>query len=181
MFPYRTGWRLLAVTSLLVSGAALADAGDFTGTFSVGTAIFQDKLQTSTQTAAFHALPQYFSPSEFIGAGYAITDRWKVALNLQFTEALVEPTLPANQFTTFCLLPQVAYRFWWDLSVALIGFFPLRYDSVAEAGYGVQGLLGLSVPIAKDLNFTAALEVPFLIQPTTYVGLTPIVGLSYKL
>jgi hypothetical protein len=143
--------------------------------------LFQYKLQTSTQTAALHALPDYFSPSEFVGAGYSITDRWRVALNLQFTEAVVEPTLPANQFTTFCLLPQVSYRFWWHMYAALIGFFPLRYDSVAQAGYGVQGLLGIAVPIAKDLKFTAALEVPFLIQPATYVGLTPIVGLSYKL
>ncbi len=172
---------MLPLALLLLPAKAWADAGDFTGTFSVGTALFQYKLQTSTQTAALHALPDYFSPSEFIGAGYAITDDWRVALNLQFTEAVVEPTLPANQFTTFCLLPQVSYRFWWQMYVALIGFFPLRYDSVAQAGYGVQGLLGVGVPIAKDLKFTAALEVPFLIQPATYVGLTPIVGLSYKL
>ncbi len=157
---------------------AYADAGDVSATFSVGASMFQDKLATGSVTT----IAKSFSPSEFIGAGYSITDRWRVALNLQFTEAVDVPSpQPSDRFTLFSLLPQVSYRFWWDFSAALIGFFPLRYDSVSQAGYGLQGLVGLALPITSDLKFTAALEVPFLIQPVAFVGLTPIVGLSYRL
>lgn len=166
----------------LFSGTAWAEAGDVSGTFAVGTSLVAQRFATSTKSAELSTIGDNFSPSEFVGAGYFLTDRLRLGLNLQFTEAVAVPNpQPPSAWTVFSLLPQVSYRFYWDLYAALVGFFPLRYGGVWQAGYGIQLVLGAAIPVAKIVAVTVAVEVPYLAYPVEALGLTPLVGVSVKL
>ncbi|MHB1844174.1 MAG: hypothetical protein ACYCWW_04985 [Deltaproteobacteria bacterium] len=168
----------LAAALCLSALPARADKGDVTGTVTLGATVLTDSLTSGKLTTPAQILPV----SEFVGAGYFLTDRLRVGMNLQFTEAATEPTPPPpSRFTVFALLPQVNYLFAKPFFVSLVGFVPLRFGGVDQLGFGVQGVIGAGVPIAKDLSLSLAVEVPLVLVPVETLGVTPLVGLAYRL
>lgn len=152
--------------------------GHFNTTFTLGATALTYGLTTNKLTTVADTVPF----SEFIGAGYYITDRLRVALTLQFTEALTVPsTPPPSRFTTFALLPQINYTFAKPFFASLVAFIPLWFGGVPQAGFGVQGVIGASFPIAKALSLSVAIEVPWVMVPVETLGVTPLVGLAYRL
>ncbi len=166
-----------SVTSPSPAPAEPGNKGHFNTTFTLGATALTYGLTTNKLTTVADTIPF----SEFIGAGYYITDRLRVALNLQFTEALTVPsTPPPSRFTTFALLPQINYTFAKPFFASLVAFVPLWFGGVAQAGFGVQGVIGASFPIAKALSLSAAIEVPWVMVPVETLGVTPLVGLAYR-
>jgi hypothetical protein len=51
----------------------------------------------------------------------------------------------------------------------------------AEYDLGVQALLGYSIPIRDEASFNAALEIPYNFHLARTLGVTPLVGLTYRL
>ena len=172
----------LALAILAFPMVARAEQGDVTGTFTLGAGALTYNFAEGSRPASLTTLAKTLPLSEFVGAGYFLTDRLRLGLNLQFTEALTVPTPPPpSRFTTFALLPQLSYLFARPFFVSLVAFLPLRFGGVDELGYGVQGVIGAGFPIAKDLSLTAALEVPLILAPVVALGLTPLVGLAYRI
>ena len=169
---------LLALAlALLLPGVARAEKGAVTGTFSLGTSFFSDDL-THGKVAA---LPAVAPLSEFAGAGWFVTDHWRLALNLQVTELLTAPPEGQSRLTTIALLPQASYAFGGHFFAAAVAFVPLRFGGVNRPGFGLQGVLGVSLPLTSRLAATAALEVPFIVAPVMSFGLSPLVGVAARL
>ena len=172
----------LCLLCLSLAPRALAEAGDVTGTFTLGATALTYGLPAGDKPGKLTTLADTVPFSEFLGAGYFLTDRWRIGLNLQFTEALTVPSPPPpSRFSTFALLPQVNYLFAKPFFASLVAFVPLRLGGVDELGFGIQGVVGAGFPVAKDLSLTAAVELPLLLTPVVSVGVTPLVGLAYRI
>ncbi|MHB8416457.1 MAG: hypothetical protein ACYDCL_00165 [Myxococcales bacterium] len=166
------------VSATAPGAPAAGNAGHFNTTFTLGATALTYGLTTAKLTTVADTVPF----SEFIGAGYFITDRLRVALNLQFTEALTVPSAPPpSRFTVFALLPQVNYTFAKPFFASLVAFVPFRFGGVDQVGIGVQGVVGASFPIGKELSLSAAIEVPWVMLPVETLAVTPLIGLAYRL
>ncbi|HZU81500.1 MAG TPA: hypothetical protein VE987_01215 [Polyangiaceae bacterium] len=119
--------------------------------------------------------------SEFVGAHYFFADRWRVGMNLQFTELLTTATPGADRFATFALLPQVGWHFYDPFFAAVVFTFAPRTAGGANLDMGLQGVLGAGLRLAEGVRLTAALEVPYNFYVHRTIGITPLVGLSIKL
>ena len=119
--------------------------------------------------------------SEFVGAHWFFADRWRVGMNVQFTELLTAPASTKDHFATFALLPQIGWHFYDPFFAALVFTFAPRTHSGANLDMGVQGVVGAGFRLAEGIKLTAAIEVPynFYIQKT--IGITPLVGVSIRL
>jgi hypothetical protein len=118
---------------------------------------------------------------ELVGAHYFVADGWRVGMSLEFAELLSKPGPGENRFVTFGVLPQVGWHFYGPFFTALLfGIFP-RTSSGAHFDMSVQGVLGVSAPLATGVKLSFALEVPFRFYIHRTVGLTPLLGLSFEL
>jgi hypothetical protein len=172
---------------LLTAAAAAADQGDVTIPISVGTNVWTHHVASGQDTTIAINPGQTsstgsFKLSEFPGIGYNVTDRVRLGLNLQFTE-LITPE-PGDNLNTFGLLPQVNVRFWGPLSASLVPSFYPVYDGTSQYHFAIQGVLAAGWAVSGGFRFTAALEVPVFLkiskQTSETIGLTPILGFSYK-
>lgn len=119
--------------------------------------------------------------TEFIGAHYFFADRWRVGMNFQFTELLSTPPKGADRFATFALLPQVGWHFYGPLFVAGVFTFAPRTHSGDNLDMGIQAVFGAGFKLARGVNLTTAVEVPYNFYLARTLGITPLAGVSIAL
>lgn len=120
--------------------------------------------------------------SEFVGLHYFIRSRVRIGMNLQFSEVLAPPpAAERSRFWTFAFLPQVGWHFWGPFTAAFILTVAPWSRGESRFLFGVQGLLGVAIPVGHGVNITAALEVPVNFYPEVTVGFTPLAGVSIRL
>lgn len=123
--------------------------------------------------------------AEFVGAHYFVWPDVRLGLVLQFSEQLAPTVTSGSTFRTFALLPQVGWNVWGPFFVA--GILTVAPFSSGEGSWtlGVQALGGAAWEISKVVKLTAALEIPYNFynagKTTQTVGLTPILGASFRL
>ncbi len=171
---------LVAALALLPAAAFAAEAGDVTIPFSLGTNVWTHKFASGAQPASDSTIANRFALSEFPGAGVFLTDRFRVGLNLQLTEAITNPP-PGGRFTTFGLLPQLNYHLGGPFTVSLVPSFYLRLDAKNQFGFALQGVFAAAFPLGAGFSLSVALEVPVYFTPFTSVGITPLVGVVYRI
>src|SRR5205823_5982152 len=86
-----------------------------------------------------------------------------------------------DRWSTFALLPQVGWHFYKRFFVAGVFTYAPRSGGKDQLDFGVQAVLGGSVPITEYASFGYAVEVPYNFHVANTVGVTPLLGLSYKL
>lgn len=173
---------VVAALSLHGALARAAEAGEVTFPFMLGTNLYTHRFAAYGKAAADRTIADTFGFSQFVGAGYFVTDRLRLGLNLQFTEAVTQPT-PAypSAFTIFALLPQLNFNFWGPLTASLVPTIPLRLEGEWKAGFAVQAVLAAALPLGAGFSGVVALEVPVFFYPTVSVGLTPLIGVTWRL
>lgn len=174
---------LVAVAALMLfsTSALAAEKGDVVQADNLGMNMISWNLTKGTNTT----VSDQQTLSEFTGLHYYITDRVRLGAMLQFSEVL-NPTPKYDRFSKFAILPQVGWNFWGPLYMAGIVTIAPRTQGGDNMVLGVQYLLGASVPVSKVVRLNAALEVPWDFYNATgknqqVVGLTPLVGVSFKL
>lgn len=119
--------------------------------------------------------------SEFVGAHYFFADRWRIGMNFQFTELLTTPPKGTDRFATFALLPQIGWHFYGPLFAAGVFTFAPRTRSSGNLDMGIQGVFGAGFKLARGVNLTTAVEVPYNFYLARTIGITPLAGLSIVL
>jgi len=119
--------------------------------------------------------------SELVGAHYFFADGWRVGMSIEFAELLSKPPPGGSRFTAFGFLPQVGWHFYGPLFTALVFAVLPRTGGGAHTDLGVQGVFGVSAPIAERVNLTVAVEVPFRFYLHDTVGVIGLLGLSFEL
>ncbi len=183
---------LMACAAAIACGAlpieARADSGDVTMPMNVGTNVYQYNI-TKQRSSAIALNPGQagsadgFAVSEFPGIGYFVTDRIRLGMPLQFTEAVFP--VPAPNLPHFGSLPQINAHFWGPLTASLVPSFYPVFDGVSNFHFALQGVLTAGFPLGQGFTGTVSLEIPwfFRISALTYetVGITPIIGGPYKI
>ncbi len=119
--------------------------------------------------------------TEFLGAHYFFAEGWRVGMNFQFTEVLSALGPKANHFSTFAMLPQVGWHFYGPMYAALVFTFAPRTSGGANLDMGFQGVFGASVPVNDRLSVSAGVEVPYNFYIHNTIGVTPLLGVSFRL
>jgi hypothetical protein len=121
--------------------------------------------------------------SEFVGLHYFFIDRVRVGMNLQFSEQLAPPVGADNgiAFRTFAFLPQIGWDFWGPMFAAFVVTLAPWSSGTSTFEFGIQGVLGVGVPIVNRVKLTVAVEVPFTFAPDREVALTPLLGVAIRL
>jgi len=157
---------------------AAGQAGDVVETDMIGSNLWTYNFATGAQKN----IGTNFGLSEFVGLHYYFVNEVRVGMAFQFTEALNPAPPPGKDaFSTFALLPQIGWNFLKPFFVQLTVSVPLRMNAVNEVDFGLQPVLGASLPLAPDLSATLALEIPFYLAQEQTVGVTPLAGIGWKL
>jgi hypothetical protein len=168
------GW-LLAPTTARAAGKQ----GDVVQTDTLGMNLVNHAFDTDKTTTVGDAAVL----SEFVGAHYFFVDRVRLGLNLQFSEQLEPAPAPkgGSRFRTFALLPQIGWDFWGPMFAALVVTVAPWTSGTSTFDFGFQAVLGAGIPIADGVKITGAIEVPvnFVVHRT--IGLTPLLGMSFRL
>jgi Autotransporter beta-domain len=158
--------------------APAAEAGDVVQATNIGLPLYTYNFDKASGTS----IGDKQLLSEFIGAHYFVTSTIRVGMMLQWTEQYGGSLSPgADDFTTFALLPQVGWNFYDHFSAAAIFTYAIRASGKPTYDLGVQGLIGYAVPITDGTSFNAAIEVPYNFHLARTLGVTPLLGLSYRL
>ena len=176
--------RAVLVAGLCLHGALAraGEAGEVTFPFMLGASVYSHRFAAYGKAAADRTIADTFGLSQFVGAGYFVTDRLRLGLNLQFSEAVTQPTPPyPSAFTTFALLPQLNYNFWGPFTASLVPTIPLRMEGEPKVGFAVQAVLAAALPLGAGFSGVLALEVPVFFYPSVSVGLTPLIGVTWRL
>jgi hypothetical protein len=164
--------------SSTVSSAWGAEAGEVVQVTNIGVPLYSHNLDTGKDTSIGDKL----SIAEFLGAHYFLTDRIRVGMMVQLTEQFSgDVAKGVDRWTTFALLPQVGWYFYDRFFVAGVFTYAPRSGGKAQLDLGIQAVVGGSVPITSTASFGYALEVPYNFYVARTIGITPLVGLSYKL
>ncbi len=119
--------------------------------------------------------------SEFVGAHYYVGKDVRLGMNLQFSEQLAPQLQAGSPFRIFALLPQVG----WNVGGPFFVAGTLTLAPFTGGGWswvlGVQAVGGAAWEIAKRVKLTAAIEVPYNFYPAQTLGLTPLLGASFRL
>jgi hypothetical protein len=167
---------LLALS--LSPDARAAEAGDVVQATNIGFPFYTYNFTKGTSTWIGDKL----FITQFIGAHYYVTSTVRVGMMLQFTEQFAGDLSPgADHFTTFALLPQVGWNFYDHFSAAAIFTWAPRAGGKAQYDLGVQALIGYGLPITSYASFNVALEIPYNFRLAQTLGVTPLVGFSYRL
>ena len=87
-----------------------------------------------------------------------------------------------SAFRTFALLPQVGWHFYDPFFAALVLTIAPYIDGViGPITLGFQLVVGGGFNLTKWMKLNLALEVPWNFHGKTTIGLTPLVGVSFKL
>lgn len=173
-----SGLLLCVLLAFPMAAFAAGKAGDLVESDMLGSNLWTQNLDTGKQKT----IGDSFGLSEFVGLHYYFVDEVRVGLAVQFTETIAPPP-PAGKdaFTTLAFLPQIGWNFAKPFFAQLTVAVPIRTNGVNQVDFGLQPVFGASLPLANDLSFTAALEIPFYLALEHTVGLTPLVGLGWKL
>ena len=163
----------------LAEGSALAaDAGDVVQANNIGVPLYTYNFDKGSGTSI--ADKSYLS--EFMGAHYFVTRSVRLGMMFQWTEQFGgELAAGADRFTTFALLPQVGWNFYDHFSAAAIFTYAVRAGGKAQYDLGVQALIGYALPITEGASFNIAVEVPYNFHLARTLGVTPLLGFSYRL
>lgn len=127
------------------SGAA-PERGDVIQTDTVGVSmVTRDFTTHATKTVA-----DATNLSEFVGLHYYFVDRWRLGMNVQFTEQLA-PAPSANQsrFRSYALLPQIGCNFYDPFFAALFYKVAPRTNGQSHLDMAVQGLWDLDSALVR--------------------------------
>jgi hypothetical protein len=167
---------VLAAASARTARAVPAQ-GVIVQTDTVGMNVYSRDLSTgTTQTVADRA-----ELSEFIGAHYFFADGWRVGANVQLTERLAPAAATGSVLHTIALLPQIGWHFYDPFFAALVFTFAPWTDGAGKLVMGLQGVIGVSIPIADTVKLNVAIEIPYNFYGKNNIGITPLLGVSIKL
>ena len=170
----------LCVAALFVSRAARAvgKQGDVIQTDTLGASLLTYDLDAKTTKT----VKDVFNLSEFVGLHAYVVDRVRVGMNLQFSER-IHPEVPPGKsaFQRFAFLPQVGWNFYDPFFTALVFGVAPRTDGRQHVNLTLQGILGLSLPIAGRFRLTLAGEVPWTYYDKHTLGVTALTGISIRL
>ncbi len=180
--PSRLPAALLAMACLAGPPCArAAEVGDVTLTYNFGTSLYAHRFAALGKTAGDTTIADTFGLSEFLGAGVFVTPRLRLGLNVQFTEAITEPAEPyPSRFAVFALLPQFNYNFWGPLTASFVPGVLLRLNGTNQMGFVPQAVLTAAVPLGAGFSALFSVEVPVMVYPIVSVGITPLVGVGYR-
>lgn len=168
----------LAIAAL--PSARAAEPGTMTEVLNFGMNIYTHKYAQDGKPAKDTTVQNGAALSEFPGWGIFLTDHFRVGLNLQLTEAVTD--IPKNgNFTTFGFLPQFNYNFWGPFTASLVPSFYSRIASKDQFGFALQEVLSASFPVVGKLSVGGAIEIPEYFTPYRSIGVTPLLGVAYKL
>lgn len=171
---------LVCATSFLLNSPCLSAGrlGDFIQSDNFG----MNLITLNMNTGATKNITTTGGLSQFVGLHYYIADGVRIGMNLQFTEQVWGP-LPASGsgFSTFGILPQVGWDFWGPMFGAFVVSILPRTSGEALLDLGVQGVVGAGLPLSKAVKLTGAVEIPFNFKVARTIGITPLLGLSWKL
>lgn len=158
--------------------AAAREAGDVIVVDNIGVPLYTHNFDTNKDIGVGDKL----MVSEFIGAHYFVTSTIRVGMMFQWTEQYSGDLAPgSDHFTTFALLPQIGWTFYDHFSAAAIFTYAARAAGKDAYDFGVQALLGYSLPITKTAAFNMALEIPYNFRLARTLGITPLLGLTLDL
>ena len=173
---------LTSLCTLRPGGARAAEAGDVTFTYNFGASLYNHRFAAYGKTSSDSTIADTFGLGEFVGGGYFVTRRLRIGLNLQFTEAITEPTPPyPSRFTIFALLPQLNYNFWGPLTVSFVPAVAFRLAGTNQIGFIPQLVLTAAVPLGAGFAALFSVEIPVMVYPTVTIGITPLLGIAYRL
>jgi hypothetical protein len=120
--------------------------------------------------------------SEFMGAHCFVTEHLRLGMMFQWTEQYTGAVATgADRFTTFALLPQVGWVFSNHLAVA--GIFTIAPISGGkhDLDLGVQALVGYGLPISQNAALNFAVELRYNFHVANTLGVTPLLGLTFRI
>jgi hypothetical protein len=100
----------------------------------------------------------------------------------QWTEQYSGPVAAGvDRFTTFALLPQVGWTF--SNHVALGAIFTIAPISGGkhQLDLGVQALVGYGLPISQNAAVNFAVELPYNFHVASTLGVTPLLGMTFRI
>ncbi len=179
----RVSLALCAVTMALTPYARANDPGDVTLPFNLGTSVDTYNFAHGATPASSVTLGDQVVLSEFVGAGVFVSHTVRVGLNLQFSEVVVQPRTPfPSTFTQFAFLPQLNWNFWGPVTVSFVPSLSPWFGGKEQFAFGLQGVLGVAIPLGSSgFAATAAVEIPVYLTPVYNLGITPLLGVSYRL
>lgn len=165
---------------LLVPGTALAlgKQGELLQTDTLGASVVSHDYRTKTTKN----ISQLFNLSEFIGLHYYAMDQLRFGMNVQFNERIF-PAPPAHgsRWQRFALLPQVGWNFYGPLFCALVAGVVPRVDGKEKLNLTLQGIFGVSLPLAGRVRMSVAGEVPWTYYDHNVIGVTALTGIAIRL
>jgi hypothetical protein len=168
---------LLVLLIALDSGVAgAAEAGEVVQTDNLGMNVVTWNLSKGTRKTVTDEQVL----SEFVGAHVFVWKNVRLGLNLQFSEQIAPQPKTGDRFRTFALLPQVGWNVWGPFFVAGIFTYAPWTSGGANLTLGVQALGGVAFDIARWVKLSTALEVPYNFHPDRTIGLTPLIGLAFR-
>ncbi len=119
--------------------------------------------------------------SEFVGVHYYEWKDVRLGMNLQFSEQLAPQLQAGNPFRIFAFLPQVGWNVGGPFFVAgTLTIAPFTNGAWSWV-LGVQAVGGAAWEVAKGVKVTTAVEIPYNFYPAQTLGLTPLLGASFRL
>ena len=119
--------------------------------------------------------------SQFVGAHYYVWKDVRLGMNLQFGEQLAPQVSAGSPFRIFALLPQVGWNAWGPFFVAgTLTIMPFTNGAWSWT-LGVQAVGGAAWEVAKGIKLSAAVEIPYNFYPAQTLGITPLLGASFRL
>ena len=152
--------------------------GDVIQTDTIGmNMVTRDFTSATTKTVADAA-----NLSEFVGLHHYFVSRWRLGMNLQFTEqVLPAPPINESRFRSYAFLPQLGWNFYDPFFAALVYKIAPRTNGQSRLDMAVQGLVGIGQPITQRVRVNFAVEAPFAFYIHRTLGLTLLAGISIRL
>ena len=173
--------RAAVVLTLAIPFTGQAAAGDLSTPVVLATSVWSYSYPQNGQPGRTATISDRFSLVEAIGLTYAATDRLRLGIYFQFSQAITNPP-PTSSFTGFAIgAPSLGYNFWGPLTVSINPNFILRRNGINDFAFGVNGQLSASVPLGAGVAFVLGLSVQNILTPVTSTALFPYAGLSFKL
>jgi hypothetical protein len=158
-----------------------AAAGDLSTPIVLATSVWSYSYPQNGQPGRTTTISDRFSLVEAIGLTYAATDRLRLTIYFQFSQAITNPP-PTSSFTGFSIgAPSLGYNFWGPLTVSVNPNFILRRNGMNDFAFGVNAQLSASVPLGAGVAFLLGLSVQNVLTPVTSTTLFPYAGFSFKL
>jgi hypothetical protein len=171
-------WLFLGLTFLGGIAAGAGRTGELVQSSNFGMNLATVNMTTGTTRTVADA----GGLSQFIGLHYYVADGIRLGVNLQFTETIWGPVPPGgSNFSTFGILPQVGWDFWGPVFGAFVFSILPRTSGTDSLDLGVQGVVGAGLELSRSLKLTGAIEVPFNFKLARTIGVTPLVGVTWKI